>query len=56
MPSYVGADENLARPAAESNAASAADLEANAAVAERMAAEWEAEGRPAFAARRRSLA
>ena len=56
MPSYLGPDEVRVSSPAEGNAALAADLESSAAVAERMAAEWEAEGRPAFAARRRALA
>lgn len=56
MPTYRGADEGRATPPAESNAAMAAKLEASAAVAEQMAAEWEADGLPAFAARRRELA
>jgi hypothetical protein len=56
MPAHPGADEGRGPPPADSNGALAADLEASAAVAERMAAEREADGRLAFAARRRALA
>jgi hypothetical protein len=56
MPSHPGADDGRAPSTAGDHAALAADLEAGAAVAERMAAEWEADGLPAFAARRRALA
>jgi hypothetical protein len=43
-------------PAASDHARLASELEAGAVQAERMAVEWEADGRPTFAARRRALA
>ena len=43
-------------PAASDHAKLAIELEAGAVQADQMAAEWEADGRPTFAGRRRALA
>jgi hypothetical protein len=56
MASLPGFDDGRAPSAASDHAALAAHLDADAVDAERMAAEWEADGLPAFAARRRDLA
>jgi hypothetical protein len=56
MPSRYGHDQGHGPSTASEHAAAAVDLDAGAADAERMAAEWEADGRPEFATRRRELA
>jgi hypothetical protein len=56
MPSDLGGDDGRRVLTARDHASLAARLEADAALTEQMAAEWAADGHPAFARRRLAMA